>query len=319
MIRASTASRFCPAPCSLNISQKIPPSDSCFILQLHNTSAPSSSAPICLSRQTDRRSLEILCVGISTAIAIAIGTGTRTGIGPPHCSTHHQPVAKPPPPNYHFDIGKAPALRSPAIPSEMARHHEIASFSITQNFLGSPLQFTPASGTKELDDLISRYIPGHLPIQQKRAQVALEFFNHVDASPSHPVSRVYHVPAKMTVHTQQQQQPPALLSSFSSSSESLSSFASSNMSTPVSSQSSGSKRARDESSPPSATGSKRLPGFSIMTRDGVDITEYASRGPKTKAQRDHAALMRKLKACPACKRSKQRVRPPPLSRPGIRC
>jgi len=113
MIRASTASRFCPAPCSLNISQKIPPSDSCFILQLHNTSAPSSSAPICLSRQTDRRSLEILCVGISTAIAIAIGTGTRTGIGPPHCSTHHQPVAKPPPPNYHFATTKSPPSPSP--------------------------------------------------------------------------------------------------------------------------------------------------------------------------------------------------------------
>jgi len=46
-----------------------------------------------------------------------------------------------------------------------------------------------------------------------------------------------------------------------------------------------------------------------MTKDGVDITDNQSRGPKTKEQREHAAKMRKLGACPACKRSKQKCEP----------
>lgn len=46
-----------------------------------------------------------------------------------------------------------------------------------------------------------------------------------------------------------------------------------------------------------------------MTADGVDITNNQSRGPKTKAQREQAAKMRKLGACPACKRSKQKCEP----------
>jgi hypothetical protein len=68
------------------------------------------------------------------------------------------------------------------------------------------------------------------------------------------------------------------------------------------------KRSRKETSPASSTpATKRLPGFSIYTKDGVDITDYASRGPKSKEQREAAALMRKLKACMSCKQRKQRV------------
>jgi hypothetical protein len=51
----------------------------------------------------------------------------------------------------------------------------------------------------------------------------------------------------------------------------------------------------------------RLPGFSIMTKDGVDVTSTAGRGTKTKEQREHAHLMRIMKACDACKKKKIRV------------
>jgi hypothetical protein len=51
----------------------------------------------------------------------------------------------------------------------------------------------------------------------------------------------------------------------------------------------------------------RLPGFSIMTKDGVDVTSSAGRGTKTKEQREHAHLMRIMKACDECKRKKIRV------------
>jgi hypothetical protein len=51
----------------------------------------------------------------------------------------------------------------------------------------------------------------------------------------------------------------------------------------------------------------RLPGFSIMTKDGIDVTSSAGRGTKTKEQREHAHLMRIMKACDACKKKKIRV------------
>lgn len=51
----------------------------------------------------------------------------------------------------------------------------------------------------------------------------------------------------------------------------------------------------------------RLPGFSIMTKDGIDVTSTAGRGTKTKEQREHAHLMRIMKACDACKKKKIRV------------
>lgn len=53
----------------------------------------------------------------------------------------------------------------------------------------------------------------------------------------------------------------------------------------------------------------RLPGFSIMTKDGVDVTSSAGRGTKTKEQREHAHLMRIMKACDGCKRKKVRCDP----------
>jgi len=51
----------------------------------------------------------------------------------------------------------------------------------------------------------------------------------------------------------------------------------------------------------------KIPGFQIMTKDGVDVTSSAGRGTKTKEQREHAHLMRIMKACDACKKKKIRV------------
>ena len=44
-----------------------------------------------------------------------------------------------------------------------------------------------------------------------------------------------------------------------------------------------------------------------MTKDGIDVTNSAGRGTKTKEQREHAHLMRIMKACDACKKKKIRV------------
>ncbi|KAI9743405.1 MAG: hypothetical protein M1818_003252 [Claussenomyces sp. TS43310] len=149
-------------------------------------------------------------------------------------------------------------------------------FVVTQPFLGSPLQFQPVG--KELDDLINDYLPGPVPMQQKKGQLSLQFLNSIEVSnASFPVSIRYQVPIAVAAPT---------------------------------ARSSGlGKRSREETRDVHVPEAKRLPGFSIMTKDGVDITDYASRGPKTKEQRDHAALMRKLKACSNCKRSKQRCDP----------
>lgn len=46
-----------------------------------------------------------------------------------------------------------------------------------------------------------------------------------------------------------------------------------------------------------------------MTKDGIDVTTTAGRGIKTKEQREHAHLMRIMKACDACKRKKIRCDP----------
>lgn len=51
------------------------------------------------------------------------------------------------------------------------------------------------------------------------------------------------------------------------------------------------------------------PGMRILTKDGRDITNSASRGCKSKEQRDHAHLMRIIKACDACRRKKIRCDP----------
>lgn len=169
---------------------------------------------------------------------------------------------------------------------------EKATLTLTQMHLGAELVWEPKVGTAEHDRFIDAYIPGPHTLQTKRATMSLDFFSTVEATTMpFPFTRTYHasVPAQTS---------PISLKSF----DSFSSVASS----PAPSQkAAGTKRSHDGASAPS----KRLPGFSIMTRDGVDITENQSRGPKTKEQREHAAKMRKLGACPSCKRRKQKCEP----------
>ena len=169
---------------------------------------------------------------------------------------------------------------------------EQATLTLTQMHLGAELVWEPKVGTVEHDRFVDAYIPGPHTLQTKRATMSLDFFSTVEATTMpFPFTRTYHASVPV-------QSSPISLKSF----DSFSSVASS----PAPSQkAAGTKRSHDGASAPS----KRLPGFSIMTRDGVDITENQSRGPKTKEQREHAAKMRKLGACPSCKRRKQKCEP----------
>ncbi|KFY70415.1 hypothetical protein V499_09184 [Pseudogymnoascus sp. VKM F-103] len=172
-------------------------------------------------------------------------------------------------------------------------------FTITQLELGSPLIWEPAVGTVEHDRLVDAYIPGPANLQQKRATIALDFFDTAAAStmPA-PFCRTYLV-ATSTPEFAAKPYSPAFAPTTSFSPSTTSSLSSKSSKRSISSLSSAA----------SASPAKRLPGFSIMTADGVDITNNQSRGPKTKAQREQAAKMRKLGACPACKRSKQKCEP----------
>lgn len=169
---------------------------------------------------------------------------------------------------------------------------EQTTLTLTQLALGAELLWEPKVGTPEHDRCVDAYIPGAGTLQQKRATICIDFFNTVEATTMpYPFTRTYHisVPARRS---------PVSFAPHDSFSTTASSPASTTKPT-------GSKRAHDGASAPS----KRLPGFSIMTRDGVDITENQSRGPKTKEQREHAAKMRKLGACPSCKKRKQKCEP----------
>ncbi|KFZ14586.1 hypothetical protein V501_03164 [Pseudogymnoascus sp. VKM F-4519 (FW-2642)] len=179
-------------------------------------------------------------------------------------------------------------------------------FTITQLELGSPLIWEPAVGTVEHDRLVDAYIPGPANLQQKRATIALDFFDTAAAStmPA-PFCRTYLVATSTPEFAAKPYSPAfAPTTSFSPSTSSTFSASTSSLSSKSSKRSISSL-----SSAASASPAKRLPGFSIMTADGVDITNNQSRGPKTKAQREQAAKMRKLGACPACKRSKQKCEP----------
>ncbi|KFY23466.1 hypothetical protein V493_05844 [Pseudogymnoascus sp. VKM F-4281 (FW-2241)] len=188
-------------------------------------------------------------------------------------------------------------------------------FTITQLELGSPLIWEPAVGTAEHDRLVDAYIPGAANLQQKRATIALDFFDTAAAStmPA-PFCRTYLVATSTPEFAAGPSYSPAFAptTSFSSSTYAAStpsSSSSASASTSSLSSKSSKRSISSLSSAASASPAKRLPGFSIMTADGVDITNNQSRGPKTKAQREQAAKMRKLGACPTCKRSKQKCEP----------
>jgi len=188
--------------------------------------------------------------------------------------------------------------------SNMSRNNSINNspmgFSVHQPQLGAILEFFPAMGSQQLDEMIDAYVPGSMSILDKRTTVTMEFFEHSMATGE--LFKFFMVAPAGTAES------PA--SSFQDSGYG-SAFAS-----PVVSESrwsaSTSKKARIANARgASATTAdfSHIPGMKIMTRDGQDVTNSASRGCKTKEQRDHAHLMRIMKACESCKKKKVRCDP----------
>jgi hypothetical protein len=190
----------------------------------------------------------------------------------------------------------------------------ISSFTITQPFLGAPLQFQPALGSQELEDLIDAYVVGPASKQDKLSEVTIDFYNRatVDLSNGSLVRRydvLFHSRAIGQSPTQSQSSgfsPIYTPSPGSSATFADSGTASASMTPPSRSRQHrvSKKSVKKETK---KTAELRLPGFSIMTKDGVDVTSTAGRGTKTKEQREHAHLMRIMKACEECKRKKIRV------------
>ncbi|KAI0805471.1 hypothetical protein GGR55DRAFT_655393 [Xylaria sp. FL0064] len=186
--------------------------------------------------------------------------------------------------------------------SSMSRNNSVNSlmgFSVHQPTLGSPLQFFPAMGSKQLDEMIDAYVPGNASILDKRAAVSMEFFEHTMATGDlFKFFMVY--PTLGSTNTS-----PTMDSGYHSN------FTTS----PVMSESQWNNSLSQATSPPSTKKSSsandfsHLPGMKIMTKDGRDVTNSASRGCKTKEQRDHAHLMRIIKACDSCRRKKTKCDP----------
>ncbi|PTB70313.1 hypothetical protein BBK36DRAFT_1164861 [Trichoderma citrinoviride] len=185
-------------------------------------------------------------------------------------------------------------------------------FSVYQPQLGAQLQFFPALGTQELDDMINAYIPGSAPLKEKRATVSLDFLEHSQLTGQtfkfYPVYYSSSPVAASPVNS-------IAASSFSNTSpaNSVLDWSRASASPSVSSRSSASKSRKTSKSSGlaryPAVDLSHLPGMKIMTKDGQDITDSASRGSKTKEQRDHAHLMRIIKACDSCRRKKIRCDP----------
>lgn len=187
----------------------------------------------------------------------------------------------------------------------------VQGFSVYQPALGTPLQFLPAVGTKELEQLIDAYIPGPASAPEKRASISMDFFEHSGQTGEN--FKYYAVYSPVAT-------PESAHSSSSSFNVSpvmsdLSFYGSpSQASTPAAAQAAKRARVASQQNPAGKPRQERsdfahLPGMKILTKDGQDVTNSVSRGCKSKEQRDHAHLMRILKACDACKKKKIRCDP----------
>ncbi|KAF7932912.1 uncharacterized protein EAE97_008679 [Botrytis byssoidea] len=188
------------------------------------------------------------------------------------------------------------------------------TFTITQPFLGAPLQFQPALGSKELEELIDAYVIGDACKQDKLSTVTIDFYNHatVDINTGSLVRRYDVMPwtvGRSPAQSQSSGLSPPIFTPSPASSATFADSTYSSTSTPPN-RTRGSrvtKKTKKDTTKKSAE--VRLPGFSIMTKDGIDVTNSAGRGTKTKEQREHAHLMRIIKACDECKRKKIRCDP----------
>ncbi|PBP26696.1 hypothetical protein BUE80_DR002442, partial [Diplocarpon rosae] len=181
-------------------------------------------------------------------------------------------------------------------------------------------------GSEELEALVDAYVVGNGSKQEKLSVVTVEFFNHATVDlKTGALARTYHVyDASMleqcTLESQSSGFSSALFTPSPGSSATLadSGYGSFGMSTPsvtpptrtlASASLTKKAKKRDHKARKPKVEETRLPGFSIMTKDGIDVTTTASRGTKTKEQREHAHLMRIMKACDTCKRKKTRCDP----------
>ncbi|KAK0665734.1 hypothetical protein QBC41DRAFT_10150 [Cercophora samala] len=192
-------------------------------------------------------------------------------------------------------------------------------FSVFQPALGAALQWLPQVGTPELDAMINAFLPGPASIKDKRAHISMDFFEY--ARQTGETIKFYPVPATSPFS-------PAVTASPVGSAVYDSGYASSYNTSPVTSDQGWTQSpasfapiASFEEFTPASTSKKATasrqhtvdfsshPGMRIMTKDGKDVTNSASRGCKTKEQRDHAHLMRIIKACDACRKKKVRCDP----------
>ncbi|KAI1870778.1 uncharacterized protein JN550_004924 [Neoarthrinium moseri] len=198
-----------------------------------------------------------------------------------------------------------------AFMSRNSSTQSLMGFSVHQPAIGAPLQFFPAMGSKQLDDMIDAYVPGSASILDKRTAVSMEFFGHTIQTGE--LFKFFLVYPAMGSSTASPASSGIVDSGYGSSfntspvmSESQwtqasnSSFSASNQKVVTQRTAASSSKAGDFS---------HIPGMKIMTKDGRDVTNSASRGCKTKEQRDHAHLMRIIKACDACKKKKTRCDP----------
>ncbi|KAM0307291.1 hypothetical protein ACHAPM_000003 [Fusarium culmorum] len=177
-------------------------------------------------------------------------------------------------------------------------------FSVFQPTLGAQLQFFPNIGSSELDELVNAYIPGPASIQEKRATISLDYFEYAHLT-GHTFKfyPVYTLSASVESPASASPLQDSSYGSFNTSPATSNwdwSYVNNTSSRRSSPKSTASQQPADFSN---------LPGMKIMTKDGRDVTNSASRGSKTKEQRDHAHLMRIIKACESCKKKKIRCDP----------
>ncbi|KAL7916437.1 hypothetical protein GGI35DRAFT_433047 [Trichoderma velutinum] len=212
-----------------------------------------------------------------------------------------------------FSTSSRQPLSTSAMASQYSSNAPLPQgFSVYQPQLGAQLQFFPALGSQELDDMMNAYIPGPAALKEKRATISLDFLEHSQLTGQtfkfYPVYYSSSPVAASPVNS-------IAASSFNTSPvNSTLDWSQASASPSVSSRSSISKSRRTSKSNNmvarySAIDLSSLPGMKIMTKDGEDVTDSASRGSKTKEQRDHAHLMRIIKACDSCRRKKIRCDP----------
>jgi len=208
--------------------------------------------------------------------------------------------------------------------ANMARHGSVGAFSgfsVCQPALGATLQWLPAIGTAELDDMINTFLPGPASIQDKRAHISMDFFEYSrqtgETIKFYPVASGSFTPVTASPATSALYDSgyassfnhSPVLSDQGSWTQSPAPFAPVASDVNTKSRSSASKKSSTSGSRQQTVDFASHPGMRILTKDGRDVTNSASRGCKTKEQRDHAHLMRIIKACDSCKRKKIRCDP----------